>query len=187
MRGFLTETLETVLLALVIFLILQASIQNFRVEGASMKPALDGGEYLLVSKLSHLRIPIGEGAVLYPFAPPDRGNVVVFRFPGDPTRFFVKRVIGVPGDTVELREGRVYLNGDRLEEPYLERRDSSNRKPVLVPADSYFVMGDNRPFSNDSRDWSFIFVPRAYIIGEAWLTYGPFPQLDRLYPSHRIS
>ena len=199
MRGFLTETLETILMALVIFLLLQASVQNFRVEGASMKPTLNEGEYLLVNKLTYLGLPIGEvkgpipllpvdrQRVIYPFSDPERGSVIVFRFPGDSRRFFVKRIIGIPGDTVEIRNGQVHLNGEPLDEPYLDRHGRSRMAPVEVPEESYFVLGDNRRFSNDSRDWSFTFVPRSHLVGEAWISYGPFPHLDRLYPSRRIS
>ena len=121
MKGFLTETLETILMALVIFLLLQASVQNFRVEGASMRPTLKEGEYLLVNKITYLKFPLGGATrvikslpvdpdlVVYPFHEPERGTIVIFRFPGDPSRFFVKRIIGVPGDLVEIRNGEVYL------------------------------------------------------------------------------
>ena len=199
MKGFLTETLETVLMALVIFLLLQASVQNFRVEGASMRHTLKEGEYLLVNKITYLKFPLGGATrvikglpvdpdlVVYPFHEPERGTIVIFRFPGDPRRFFVKRIIAVPGDLVEIRNGKVYINSKIRDEPYLDRSDRSDMDPVTVPQDSYFVLGDNRRHSNDSRDWSFTFVPRTHLIGQAWFTYGPFPRLDRLYPSRGVS
>jgi signal peptidase I len=199
MKGFLTETLETILMALVIFLLLQASVQNFRVEGASMIPTLTEGEYLLVNKISYMKFPLGGATrvikslpvdpdlVVYPFPEPERGTIVIFRFPGDPRRFFVKRIIGVPGDLVEIRRGKVYINTKIVDEPYLERSDRSTMATITVPHDSYFVLGDNRRYSNDSRDWSFTFVPRTHLIGQAWVTYGPFHQLDRLYPSKGLS
>ena len=199
MKGFLTETIETVLMALLIFLVLQASVQNFRVEGASMRPTLTEGEFLLVNKLTYMHLDVGgvsqfkrllpadSDEALYAFPEPERGTVVIFRFPADPKRFLVKRIIGVPGDTVEIRNGRVTVNGEVLEESYLDRAGSSRMAQVTVPQDSYFVMGDNRRYSNDSRDWTFTFVPRSHLIGEAWFSYGPFPRLDQLFPSRGIA
>ena len=198
MRGFLTETLETILLALAIFLLLQTSVQNFRVEGASMEPTLTSGEFLLVNKVSYLGFAVGEvkrllplvsgedNQVVYPFQQPEHGQVVVFRFPEDRNRFFVKRIIGVPGDTVELRNGPVILNGEELEEPYLKSRGSRTMGPLHVPEESYFVLGDNRNASNDSRHWDFIYIPRADIIGTSWFTYQPPPPLDFLSPSSNV-
>ena len=161
MRGFLFESLETVLLALVVFLILQASVQNFRVEGISMGPTLAHGQYLLVNKLVYEPLPFqsadGTDAEfqrwLSPFHAPQQGDVIVFHEPNDPSRDFVKRVIGVPGDTVELRFGIVYVNDFPLDEPYLVKRDTSNLAPVFVQQGFYFVLGDNRTMSNDSRHW----------------------------------
>ena len=170
MRDFLSDTLETALMAMVIFLVLQATIQNFRVEGPSMVPTLNHGEHLLVNKLVYLRVPSAIAGLVpglpddpnksnYVFQEPQREEVLVFHFPQDPDRDFVKRIIGVPGDTVAMEEGRVFLNGQPLDEPYILNRGTSNMAPVRVPPKSYFVLGDNRPRSNDSRTWSFIFVP----------------------------
>ena len=198
MRRFLTETLETVLLALAIFLLLQTSVQNFRVEGASMEPTLASGDFLLVNKLSYLGFAVGEvkrllpgvsaedDQVLYPFQQPERGQVVIFRFPEERNRFFVKRLIGVPGDTVELRNGQVILNGEQLEEPYLKSQGGRTMGPLHIPEESYFVLGDNRNASNDSRHWDFIYVPRADIIGASWFTYEPPSPLVFLSPSSNV-
>ena len=188
MREFLSDTLETALMAMVIFLLLQAAVQNFRVEGPSMVPTLDHGEHLLVNKLVYLRLPSAIAGVVpglsddsgeshYLFHEPRREEVLVFHFPDDPERDFVKRIIGVPGDTVELQQGWVYLNGEPLDEPYIVDRGASNMAPVHVPPKSYFVLGDNRPRSNDSRTWSFIFVPESAIVGKAWFTYWPVANL----------
>jgi signal peptidase I len=199
MRSFLTESLETLLLALVIFLLLQTSVQNFKVEGASMKPTLSEGEFVLVNKLSYIGFPVGEAAtllpslpvqndkVIFPFRQPSRGEVIVFRFPSNRARFFVKRVIGVPGDNLQLRDGYVIINGEQLEEPYLKNRGSRTMGPILVPENKYFVLGDNRNASNDSRDWEFIFIPRADVIGASWLTYeAPLP-FGFLSPSSNLN
>ena len=190
MRGFLFESLETILLALAVFLVLQASVQNFRVEGISMDPTLAHGQYLLVNKLVYEPVPFqsveasdGQGSVgvqswIYPFHAPQHGDVIVFHEPDDPTRDFVKRVIGVPGDTVEMRSGVVYVNGALVPEPYLVKRDASNLAPVMVPAGHYYVLGDNRPVSYDSRELGPI--PQENIVGKAWFSYWPLAKLDFL-------
>lgn len=186
-RVLIRELSETLLLSLVIFIALQFSVQNFTVEGDSMSPTLEEGRYVLVNKLSYLRLP-GElrefipfmdgsdSSDILPFDTPERGEVVIFRFPNDPTRDFVKRVIGVPGDVVEFRDGRLYLNGEFREEPYVVRPDRSDMEKVLVPERSYFVLGDNRGLSNDSRDWGP--VPHENLVGKAWFAYWPFDGLS---------
>lgn len=186
MRGFLFESLETVLLALVVFLILQASVQNFRVEGISMDPTLAHGQYLLVNKLVYEPLPFqsadGTDAEsqrwLFPFHAPQQGDVIVFHEPNNPSRDFVKRVIGVPGDTVELRFGIVYVNDLPLDETYLVKRDTSNLAPVFVQQGFYFVLGDNRAVSYDSRELGPI--PQENIVGKAWFSYWPLPSIEAL-------
>ena len=198
MREFLSDTLETALMAMVIFLLLQATIQNFRVEGPSMVPTLNHGEHLLVNKLVYLRVPAAIAGLVpgvsddpnksnYLFQEPQREEVLVFHFPQDPDRDFVKRIIGVPGDTVALERGQVFLNGQPLDEPYIVDRGTSNMAPVLVPPKSYFVLGDNRPRSNDSRTWSFTFVPESAIVGKAWFTYWPITSLGLVLPSSWVA
>ena len=188
MRVLVRELIETVLLALLIFLVLQFSVQNFRVEGSSMEPTLEEGQFLLVNKLVYLRFDPRDLASVLPFVggdrdeahfafhQPNRGEVVIFRFPRDPSRDFVKRVIGIPGDTLEIRGGRVFINGVAQKEPYVTKRDTRNVPALRVPPDSYYVMGDNRVFSHDSREWGP--VPAENIVGRAWVTYWP---LDRLH------
>ena len=198
MREFLSDTLETALMAMVIFLLLQATIQNFRVEGPSMVPTLNHGEHLLVNKLVYLRLPSAIAGLVpglsddankshYLFDEPQREDVLVFHFPQDPDRDFVKRIIGMPGDTVALERGQVFLNGQPLDEPYIVNRGTSNMAPVHVPPKSYFVLGDNRPRSNDSRTWSFIFVPESAIVGKAWFTYWPIANLGMVLPFSRLA
>ncbi|MBI4336924.1 MAG: signal peptidase I [Chloroflexi bacterium] len=192
----LREVLETLALALVIFLALQFSVQNFRVEGSSMEPALRNREYLVVNKLVYLKVPWGKmvqflpglevprDRVVYPFHPPQRGDVIVFRFPRDETRDFIKRVVGLPGEVVEIRSGRVYINGVPLSEPYLADPGNDSMRPHRIPEGQYFVMGDNRRASNDSRDWGDL--PSYEIIGKAWVVYWPTSSVGLLSTSLQL-
>ena len=198
MRVLIRELIETVILALVIFLALQFSVQNFRVEGSSMQNTLSEGQYLLVNKIVYLRldpqtlntflpfVSLDEDKSLFPFHPPRRGEIIIFRFPGDASRDFVKRVIGVPGDVVEIRsDSHMFVNGEELDEPYITLPDRCTtrpnrcaRVPVTVPPDSYYVLGDNRSASNDSRAWGM--VPAENIIGKTWVSYWPLDQIQGL-------
>jgi signal peptidase I len=134
-------------------------VQNFRVEGFSMEPTLRSGQYLLVDKVSYV---VGE---------PQRGDIVVLRFPQDPRRDFIKRVIGLPGEEVEVRGGVVYINGTALDEPYIRDRPLYAYGRKRVPDDEYFVLGDNRNNSHDSHVWDWL--PKEYLIGKAWVSYWP--------------
>ncbi len=183
MVRFLRETLEVVVLALLLFLGLQASVQNYRVEGSSMNPTLENGEYLLVNKLGYIHLDLarveavlpgvkdGRASTSYLLHPPQRGDVIVFHAPPDPSRDFVKRVIALPGETVVVRRGQVYVNGTLLPDSYQVAGSFDSTEPYTVPPDSYFVMGDNRNHSNDSRHWGP--VPAENIVGRVWFTYWP--------------
>ena len=183
MRELIRELIETVLLALLIFLVLQFSVQNFRVEGSSMQPTLTEGQYLLVNKIVYLRVANESLASLLPwveseedrslfaFHQPEHGEVIIFHFPRDPSRDFVKRVIGVPGDVIEIQQGTVSVNGIALDEPYITQHDNRTIGRLEVQPDSFYVLGDNRRASNDSRDWGF--VPAENVIGRAWVSYWP--------------
>ncbi len=137
--------------------------QPVEVRGASMLPGVVSRERLLVNRF------------LYRFSRIRRGDIVVFRYPLDPHIRFIKRVIGLPGDRVELRDGVVFINGRRLREPYIlpAYRGHSNMAPLRVPAGEYFVLGDHRNDSDDSRTWGC--VPRALILGKAVCAYWPPP------------
>ena len=177
------ELIETFVLALLIFLAVRAALQNFRVEGSSMDPILHNGEYLIVNKAIYTRINLktisrfipfidpGDNPVHYLFRRPRRGDVVVFRFPGNPERDFIKRIIGEPGDTVEIKDNTVYINGGALDEPYITSKPNYTYGPQEVPPKQYFVLGDNRNNSYDSHVWGFL--PEENIIGQAWLSYWP--------------
>lgn len=142
--------------------------QPVKVEGTSMSPLLSDQERIFINKF------------LYHFGPIERGDVVVFWYPLDHTKSFIKRVVGLPGDEVEIRRGRVYINGRTLEEPYVpaEFIDTAAYGPMRVPRDSYFVMGDHRISSNDSR--IFGPVPAAFIYGKAVFAYWPWNQFGTI-------
>ncbi len=188
--------MEAVLLALVVFLLLQATVRNFKVDGSSMFPTLEQGNYLLVNRLAYLRLDTTRLSRVVPFwkvtdlnprfalHAPRRGEVIIFEFPLDRTKDFVKRVVGVPGDTIQLRNGDVLVDGVLLLEPYLARKGNSNDGPMLLGPGEYYVLGDNRRGSNDSRSWGP--VPEANILGKVWLVYWPVSGIHTLSVSDGI-
>lgn len=196
-RKIARELIETVILALLIFFAVRGLVQNFRVEGESMEPSMHNNQYLLVNKAIFFRVDFGRFDDWFPFLPgdgsgedhlfraPKRGDVIVFRFHLDTDRDFIKRVIGVPGDTVEVRDGVVFINGSPLEEPYILATPNYTYGPKTVPEGMYWVLGDNRRNSFDSHAWGSScapeeqcdFVPEENIIGQAWLSYWPFDEL----------
>jgi len=153
------ELVETVLLTLVLFFLIRTFIQNFRVHGSSMEPNFHEGQYLIINK------------AVYYLHPPRRGDVIVFRYPRDPRRSFIKRVIGLPGEKVEIKNGKVYINDQLLEEPYETKPGSYSWGPSIVGKDEIFVLGDNRDFSSDSHNWGML--PLRYVVGKAWICYWP--------------
>jgi signal peptidase I len=180
------EYLEAIIWAVVLALIIRTwGVQAFKIPSGSMKPTLLIGDHLLVSKSSYgIKLPFSD-SVLIPLGDPERGDIVVFRFPEDPSKDFIKRIIGLPGDKVEVRNKEVYINGKRLKDPWahytdrviLSRNSGQPRDffgPMEVPPDKYFVMGDNRDESYDSRFWfgnKGGFVPREDILGKAFIIY----------------
>ena len=159
MRAFLREILVTLVLAIAIFLLFQFTIQSFIVVGSSMQPNLQEGQRLIISK------------VVYNLHEPERGDVIVFHRPDDHPADFIKRIIALPGETVEVKEGAVYINGRQLDEPYIKHLPRYTFQPKEIPEDEYFVLGDNRNNSNDSHyGWT---VPGQEIIGKAWLSIWP--------------
>lgn len=159
MRFSFREIAVTLVLALLIFLGVQAALQSFKVVGSSMEDNLHQGQYLLVSK------------AVYWFGDPQRGDVIVFHSPQNGDRDLIKRVIATPGETVEVREGKVYVDDEPLEEPYILEEPSYTFPRTEVPEACYFVLGDNRNHSSDSHvGWM---LPRENIIGKAWLCYWP--------------
>ena len=183
MRAALREAVETVALAVFLVLVLQATVQNYRVEGPSMDPGLANEDRVLVNKALYTEIDAArvarfipgleaeEGQTWRPLGKPDYGDVVVFRWPRDPSQNFVKRIIALPGDRIRVQDGTVFVNGVPLEEPYVEHPLHETRRETTVPEDSYWVLGDNRAQSDDSRNWGP--VPRDHVIGKVWVAYWP--------------
>jgi signal peptidase I len=169
-RGIFTESFKLardIFLIIVVFVLFGVfAVQPVVVEGTSMVPQLHDGERLLVNKLVYYKIQSVSWGHL------QRGDVVVFWYPNDPDKSYVKRIIGLPGETVEVRSGRVFINGEELNEPYLDtEHNQSLRDNVVkrVEEHHYFVMGDNRDNSSDSRYWGL--VPEKYIYGKAFFRY----------------
>jgi signal peptidase I len=142
--------------------------QPVKVEGTSMMPGVADQERIFINKF------------VYRFEAIERGDVVVFRYPGDPSKNYIKRIVGVSGDRIEIYRGAVMVNGDRLAEPYLpaEFRDERSMGEVVVPEGSYFVLGDHRNLSSDSRDFGV--VERAAICGKAVFAYWPTAMMGKL-------
>jgi signal peptidase I len=164
-RAWTRDLLLAIGIALIIIVFLY---QPVKVEGTSMAPLLSDQERIFINKF------------VYRFEPIQRGDVVVFWYPLDRSKSFIKRVVGLPGETVEIRQGRVSVNGRTIPEPYVPSQfaDFSDFGPIRVPGDSYFVMGDHRISSNDSR----VFGPVAnrFIYGRAVFAYWPFEQFGTL-------
>lgn len=155
---FIIDVLETLVLSVLLFLGINAISARIRVDGFSMEPTLHSGQFVIVNKMAYR---IGE---------PQRGDVIVFRYPYDPQQEYIKRVIGLPGDHIVVEDGVVYINGQVLEEPYIAAAPIYQNN-VTVPEDSLFVLGDNRNNSSDSHNWGT--VPMEYVIGKAFLVYWP--------------
>lgn len=154
------ELAQIVVIAGALVLVIRTFIvQPFNVRGASMEPNFIDHEYLIIDEIS------------YRLRDPERGEIVVFRYPRNPREYFIKRIIGLPGELVEISGGRVRINGQVLDEPYLEFRETVGEHRVRLGADEYFLMGDNRPASLDSR--IFGPVPRDLLVGRAWVRGWP--------------
>jgi signal peptidase I len=158
-RALARELVETIVLTVLIFFGIRLLIQNFKIEGSSMEPTLHSGQYLLVNKFAYR----GSGE-------PQRGDIVVFKS-WTPGKDFIKRVVGTPGDTVAIHENAVWINGERLDEAYLDQITTGPDTTVHLADDQYFVMGDNRGNSSDSRNNGAL--QGENIIGKAWFTYWP--------------
>ncbi len=169
----LREIGETIILVVMLYALVNLATARFVVDGPSMQPTFYTGQFLIVSRVNYL---LGE---------PERGQIVVFEYPENPEEDYIKRVIGLPGDTIEIRDTQVYVNGDLLDEPYINEPCDAGHCPNRLwelGADQYFVMGDNRNHSSDSR--SFGPVPRENLVGEALVRYWP-PEVWSLLPGHR--
>ena len=190
MRSLIREAIEALAIAVFLTFLFQSAGQVYQVQGWSMEPTLLHADRVLLNKAAYLRVDaeptarllpwldLEPGAAWEPFGGPRRGDVVVFAYPNDPSQVFVKRVIGEPGDKVRMEQGVIYLNGEALEEPYVEFGAHETLAEVTVGQGEYFVVGDNRPGSSDSRAWGA--VPRESIIGKTQLIYWPPERLNSL-------
>ncbi|MEO8970230.1 MAG: signal peptidase I [Ktedonobacteraceae bacterium] len=173
---FVREMIETIVLTVLLFFVISSAVQNYFVDGVSMEPNLHNTERILVDKWSYL------------FHPPQRGDIIVFVAPPDPSADYVKRIIALPGDIITIRNTTVIVDGDTLNETYIAPSRQGNPfaykqlSNIIVPSNDYFVLGDNRAQSSDSRDWGF--VPRNNIVGRAVLVYWPLGESnDGLLPN----
>ena len=189
-KSAVREWVESICVAVILaFFVRTFVVQAFKIPSGSMEPNLLIGDHLLVNKFVFAPALTSLERTLLPIAPIRRGDIIVFKYPEDPTRDFIKRVIGLPGDTIEMRNKKVYVNGVPLSEPYahfiyppdeggsgapdIETADLLREfAPMTVPADNYFMMGDNRDNSQDSRYWGF--MPRDYVKGKALFVYFSF-------------
>lgn len=168
-HSWLQDTLETLLLAIILFLVINTLTGRYQVHGQSMKPSLHDGQYLLASKIT------------YWLHPPERGDIVVLDPPGEQSEVpYIKRLIGLPGDIIEVRDQRVWVNGVPLIEPYIDA------PPSYVDAwrlgeNEYLVLGDNRNYSSDSHDWGLL--SRDHILAKAVFSYWP-PEYWGVIPHH---
>jgi signal peptidase I len=179
------ELVETGLLALLVFLAVRASFQNFKVDGTSMTPTLSDGQFLIVNKVVYSQVNVAKLSNFLPFLDPgdqpernvfhgpERGDIVVLVDPRKPDTDLIKRIIALPGETVEISDGHVYINDHLLEEPYIKTAWHDNKPKQLIPANQYYVLGDNRDNSLDSRSTQVGLVPQDLIIGKAMLSYWP--------------
>jgi signal peptidase I len=179
------EYFESIVIAVILALFVRTwVVQAFKIPTGSMENNLLIGDHLLVNKFVFGPTPLAIGRALLPVRPIRRGDIIVFKYPDQPDRDFIKRVIGLPGETVELKKKQVYINGQAIDEhtyvhfltpPSADAQEVTaydvreNFGPVTVPPDHYFMMGDNRDNSEDSRYWGF--MPRSYVKGKALIIY----------------
>ena len=182
-KSVFREYFESLVIAVAVALFVRTFVfQAFKIPTGSMEPNLLVGDHLIVNKMIFAPTMTGFERAILPHRDIHRGDVIVFKFPQDPTRDFIKRVIGLPGEQLELRRKKMYVNGKELTEPYVhfiaplspesDKRSDDLREeygPVTVPPDQYFMMGDNRDNSQDSRYWGF--MPASYVKGQALFIY----------------
>ncbi len=191
-KSFWRENIEAILIAVVLALFVRTFVvQAFKIPSGSMLETLQIGDHILVNKFIYgTHIPFTDISIL-PLRKPQRGDIIVFKYPVDESRDFIKRLIGVPGDTIEIRNKIVYVNGKPLQDEYVVHRDEriipgnrDNFGPVTVPDHSYFMMGDNRDGSYDSRFWGFVkedeIRGKALIIYWSWDRELKRPRLGRI-------
>ena len=183
----LSETLEVVALAILMFLAVRAVGQNFIVDGESMLPTFENNQLVIVNRLAYASIDLSwvpgiDTDEWRPFGEPVTGDVVVFSFPGNLERDFIKRVVAREGQTVSIHSGTVIVDGLVLDEPYLNEQWNGDFPDQTVPEGMLFVLGDNRNNSSDSRSWGML--PASLVIGRADIRYWPFDQIGLVEHHH---
>ena len=182
-KNVIWEYSEILIVALVLAMIIRAfCVQAFKIPSGSMLETLQIGDYLLVTRFNYdIKVPFTDISIVRT-GDPQHGDIIVFRYPKNPDQNYIKRIIGIPGDTIEIREKQVFRNGKAITEPYTRfsrpwsRIDGiDNVSRITVPEGNFFAMGDNRDDSSDSRDWGF--VPRDNIQGKAWIIYWSWESL----------
>jgi signal peptidase I len=193
-KSVVREYAEAIGIAILLALFIRTFVvQAFKIPSGSMLPTLQIGDHLLVNKFIYgIRVPFA-GTVLVPIKEPKRGDIIVFRFPRDRSTDYIKRVIGLPGDKLEIRDKTLLINDRPIDDPYAHFTSTQvlpgdispkdNLGPIVVPPDKYFVMGDNRDNSSDSRFWGFVddadILGKAMIIYWSWDIDEPFLSIDR--------
>lgn len=168
MKAFIRDTILIIIMAAVLFVGMQCTIQRYTVDGPSMKNNFYDGQQLIVNK------------VVYYMHEPDRGDVIVFQYPELSDEGYIKRIIGLPGESVEVKDGVVYIHTEDgtsfpLDEPYIATEARQDFEGMMIPEGEYFVMGDNRNNSSDSREgWT---LPEEFIVGKVWLSIWPLDLL----------
>jgi signal peptidase I len=183
----LSEVLEVVALAIFMFLAIRSVAQNFIVDGESMFPTFEDNQLLVVNRLAYLSVDLSwipgvETSDWRPFGEPRSGDVIVFIYPKDPSRDFIKRVIAREGQTVAMQNGVVLVDGVPIDEPYIADRGIADFPEQTVPEGTLFVLGDNRGNSLDSRSWGML--PESLVIGRADIRYWPFDQIGLVKHHH---
>lgn len=157
-KQFIIDIIETLVISIILFAVINAITARIRVDGSSMEPTLKSGEFVIVNKLA------------YRFGKPKIGDVIVFHFPRDPQQEYIKRILGLPGDRVVVSGGQLYINGEQIKENYISSIPAYDLS-LEVPADSLVVLGDNRNNSSDSHNWGA--VPLKNVVGKAVFVYWP--------------
>jgi signal peptidase I len=167
-KSIVREFVETIVITLLIYALIRTFLfENYRIVGHSMDPTLEDGQFLVVNKLG------------YRLHDPERGDIIVLRDPRSDDLKLIKRVIGLPGEVVEIKDGQVMIDNHALDETYISFQSNYSREPLLIPEGEYFVLGDNRNNSSDSHSWGPF--PRNRVVGKAWISYWP-PRLWGIIP-----
>lgn len=186
------EVVQILVMAVLMVMLIRNFLHNYRIDGISMEPNFHDQQFLIVNRFAycpgvHIEVPVANISLferVWCVRTPDRGDVVIFEYPRDPSRDFIKRVIGLPNETVEVRAGQVYVDGVLVPEPFGPNPGSYNAPPITVGPDEVYVMGDNRNNSSDSHLWGPLKL--EHIIGKALVSYWP-PQYWSVVPQYNLT